>query len=75
MKQKGHMIKNFFNLIATILIFGGLVMMAGSAGDCDGKCGAGNSIEMMLVYAGIGLSFFVCGTAILISNSKEDDYA
>lgn len=69
------MIKNFFNLIATILIFGGLVMMAGSAGDCDGKCGAGNSIEMMLVYAGIGLSFFVCGTAILISNSKEDDYA
>tara|TARA_B100000614_G_scaffold122648_1_gene109844 strand:- start:18 stop:245 length:228 start_codon:yes stop_codon:yes gene_type:complete len=72
MKQKGHMIKNFFNLIATILIFVGLVMMAGSAGDCDGKCGPGNSIEMMLVYAGIGLSFFVCGTAILISNSKED---
>ena len=66
------MIKNFFNLIAKILIFGGLVMMAGSAGDCDGKCGPGNSIEMMLVYAGIGLSFFVCGTAILISNSKED---
>ena len=65
------MIKNFFNLIATILIFGGLVMMAGSAGDCDGKCGPGNSIEMMLVYAGIGLSFFVCGAAILISNSKE----
>ena len=47
-------------------------MMAGSAGDCDGKCGPGNSIEMMLVYEGIGLSFFVCGTAILISNSKED---
>ena len=66
------MIKNFFNLIATILIFGVLVMMAGSAGDCDGKCGPGNSIEMMLVYAGIGLSFFVCGAAILISNSKED---
>ena len=66
------MIKNFFNLIATILIFGGLVMMAGSAGDCDGKCGAGNSFEMMLVYAGVGLSFFVCGVAILISNSKED---
>ena len=66
------MIKNFFNLIATILIFGGLVMMAGSAGDCDGKCGPGNSIEMMLVYAGRGLSFFVCGTAILMSNSTED---
>ena len=47
-------------------------MMAGSAGDCDGKCGPGNTLMEMLVYAGIGLSFFVCGTAILISNSKED---
>ena len=66
------MIKNFFNLIATILIFGGLVMMAGSAGDCDGKCAPGNTLMEMLMFAAIGLSFFVCGTAILISNSKED---
>lgn len=50
-------------------------MMAGSAGDCDGKCGPGNTLMEMLVYAGIGLSFFVCGAAILISNSKEDAYA
>ena len=69
------MIKNFFNLIATILIFGGLVMMAGSAGDCDGKCGPGNTLMELLMYAGIGLSFFVCGAAILISNHKEDAYA
>ena len=69
------MIKNFFNLIATILIFGGLVMMAGSARDCDGKCGPGNTLMEMLMYAGIGLSFFVCGAAILISNHKEDAYA
>ena len=67
--------KTFFNLIATTLVMIGLAMMAGSAGDCDGKCGAGNSLEMMLVYAGVGLSFFVCGVAILISNSKEEDYA
>ncbi len=46
-------------------------MMAGSAGDCDGKCGPGNTLMEMLVYAGIGLSFFLCGAAILISNSKE----
>ena len=64
--------KTIINLLATMMVFFGLAMMAGSAGDCDGKCGPGNSIEMMLVYAGIGLSFFVCGTAILISNSKED---
>ena len=47
-------------------------MMAGSAGDCDGKCGPGNTLMEMLMYAGIGLSFFLCGAAILISNSKED---
>ena len=34
-------------------------MMAGSAGDCDGKCGPGNSLTEMLMFAGIGLSFFV----------------
>ena len=66
------MIKNIFNLMASILIFVGLVMMAGSAGDCDGKCGPGNTLMEMLMYDGLVLSFFVCGTAILISNSKED---
>ena len=50
-------------------------MMAGSAGDCDGKCGPGNTLMEMLMYAGIGLSFFVCGAAILISNHKVDAYA
>jgi hypothetical protein len=69
-QKKGHM-KTFFNIIATILIFAGLVMMAGSAGDCDGKCGPGNTLTEMLMYAGIGLSFFVCGAAILMTNSKE----
>ena len=63
--------KTFFNIIATILIFAGLVMMAGSAGDCDGKFGPGNTLMEMLMYAGIGLSFFVCGAAILMTNSKE----
>ena len=64
--------KTFFNLIATILIFSGLVMMAGSAGDCDGACLAqSNTISEMLMIAGVGLAFFVTGGAILISNSRE----
>ena len=36
-------------------------MMAGSAGDCDGKCGPGNDILTMLTLAGTGLVFFVSG--------------
>ena len=47
-------------------------MMAGSAGDCDGACMAqANTMMEMLTFAGLGLAFFVCGGAILVSNSKE----
>jgi len=64
--------KTFINLIATILIAVGLVMMAGSAGDCDGACVAqANTIGEMLMIASLGLAFFVTGGAILISNSRE----
>ena len=64
--------KTFFNLIATTLVFFGLAMMAGSAGDCDGACVAqANTIGEMLMIAGIGLAFFITGGAILISNSRE----
>ena len=63
--------KTFFNLIATTLVFFGLAMMAGSAGDCDGACMPGNTLSEMLMIAGVGLAFFLTGGAILISNSRE----
>lgn len=63
--------KTFFNSIASLLLIGGLIMMAGSAGDCDGHCGPGNTISEMLMIAGVGLAFFVTGAAILITNSQE----
>ena len=47
-------------------------MMAGSANDCDGKCmETANTITEMLMYVGIGLTFMICGSAILISNRRE----
>ena len=67
--------KTFFNLIATTLVMIGLAMMAGSAGDCDGACMPGNTLSEMLMIAGVGLAFFITGGAILISNSREEDYA
>ena len=64
--------KTFFNLLATTMVFFGLAMMAGSAGDCDGACmSQANTLMEMLTLAGLGLAFFVCGGAILVSNSKE----
>lgn len=64
--------KTIINTIATILLFGGIVMMAGSAGDCDGACvEQANTIGQMLMYAGVGLAFFITGSLILIRNTNE----
>ena len=60
------------NILGAFLFFAGLVAMAGSANDCDGACmSQANTMVEMLTFAGLGLAFFVCGGAILISNSKE----
>jgi len=44
--------------------------MAGSAGDCDGACGPGNTIGEMLMIAFMGLCLFGTGAWIAISNEK-----
>ena len=64
--------KKIINTLAAILLFAGIVMMAGSAGDCDGACvEQANTIGQMLMYAGVGLAFFVTGALILIRNTSE----
>ena len=50
----------------------GLMAIAGSAGDCDGRCVENaNTISEMLMFAGIGLTMFITGSAVLISNRGE----
>ena len=52
--------------VGTFLILAGLVAIAGSAGDCDGKCMEyANSFEEMLTYAFSGLIMFLTGSYIL----------
>ena len=64
--------KTIVKTLAAILLFAGIVMMAGSAGDCDGACvEQANTIGQMLMYAGVGLAFFVTGSLILIRNTSE----
>ena len=69
-KSEGIM-KMVMNGISYMLIIGGIIMMAGSAGDCDGACGPGNTITEMLNIAGCGLAMFLMGSMIVISNQKE----
>ena len=50
------------NVIGAILIFGGLVVAAGSAGDCDGKCMEyANSLSEMLMIAAAGIAMVAAG--------------
>jgi hypothetical protein len=50
------------NAIGAILIFGGIIVAAGSAGDCDGKCMEyANSLGDMLMIAAAGVGMMLVG--------------
>ena len=50
------------NAMGAILIFGGLIVAAGSAGDCDGKCMEyANSLGDMLMIAAAGVGMMLVG--------------
>lgn len=54
-------------LISTILIFTGIILMAGSANDCDGACmEQANTIGEMLMVAGLGLTLFLTGAIVAV---------
>ena len=64
--------KTIINPIAGFLIAGGLIAMAGSANDCDGKCmEQANTLGEMLMVAGIGVTMMAFGAMILLSNRAE----
>ena len=54
------------DIIAGTLIVVGLMIMAGSAGDCDGHCmEQANSLAEMMIYAMIGLAMSGVGAITL----------
>ena len=54
-------------IISATLIFLGIAMMAGSAGDCDGKCVENaNSLGTRIFLAFTGLITFVSGGLVAI---------
>ena len=59
-------------IIGSTLVIVGLMAMAGSAGDCDGKCmEQANTLGEMLMVAGIGATMMAFGAMILLSNRAE----
>jgi hypothetical protein len=64
--------KTIINTVAALLVFGGLMAMAGSANDCDGACmDTANTLGEMLTVAGIGLTMMLFGAILLYKNSEE----
>ena len=57
--------------IGAFFIIAGIVMMAGSGGDCDGHCGPGNTISEMIMLSFIGLCLFGTGVWFAISAEKQ----
>ena len=63
--------KTAISIIGYLLVALGIMAMAGSAGDCDGKCVENaNTIMEMLTFAGIGLAMFLFGFMLILQKNK-----
>ena len=59
--------KTFMNTFGVALIFLGILAVAGSAGDCDGKCvEQANSLSTMLLVIGGGLTSIALGATMML---------
>ena len=48
----------------------GLMVVAGSAGDCDGKCmEAANTMFEMLTFAGLGMAMMLFGFMLVLQKN------
>jgi len=64
--------KTFLQLFGGTVIFLGLLVAAGSAGDCDGKCmEQANDLATMLMVAGTGLVMMVAGAFFVLVGSQK----
>ena len=59
------------NIIGMVMIIVGLFMMAGSAGDCDGKCMEyANTMGEMAISLILGLTIAAIGGIIVYNENK-----
>lgn len=59
--------------ICSTLIIAGIVLVAGSAGDCDGKCmDQANTLSEMLSIIGIGLMMIILGGLPLVKSMEDE---
>ena len=60
------------NTISSLLIITGIILMAGSANDCDGKCmETANTLSEMLMYAFLGLVVSGSGALLMVYKNNS----
>ena len=60
------------NVFSSILIVTGLVLMAGSANDCDGACmETANTLGEMALVAGVGLLLMAFGAMVALTADQS----
>jgi len=60
------------NTISCLLIITGIILMAGSGNDCDGKCMENaNTLTEMLMIAFLGLILSASGTFLAIATGDK----
>ena len=63
-------LKTIIHILGYLLIALGIMAMAGSAGDCDGKCVENaNTMLEMLTFAGLGLAMFLFGAMLVLQKN------
>ena len=62
--------KTAITFIGYLVVAVGIMAMAGSAGDCDGKCVENaNTMLEMLTFAGLGLAMFLFGFMLILQKN------
>ena len=63
--------KTFLQTFGAILVGLGLMAAAGAAGDCDGACGPGNGLPVMLSIIGGSLVAMMLGAYVFFLGTEK----
>ena len=62
-------------IVGSLLFVTGLLIVSGSANDCDGACmEQANDLTTMLLVAAVGLSMMVAGFVLLVNKLVDNDF-
>ena len=71
-ERKKIMLGKIFKGFGAVALMMGIMVAAGSAGDCDGACGPGNDLATMLMLAGTGVILMLGGAFCILAGTQFD---